>query len=68
MDGEGKAYVTGEFNTATFGSHVLTSSGEWDIFAAKLDSFGNWLWAVEAEGRSMTTDMASQWMEWVTLT
>ena len=51
VDGVGKAYVIGEFrNTATFGVHVLTSSGEWDIFAAKLDSFGNWLWAVEAGG------------------
>ncbi|MDD3464742.1 MAG: SBBP repeat-containing protein [Candidatus Cloacimonetes bacterium] len=56
VDGVGNAYVTGSFRgTATFGNHVLTVSGdEWfkDIFAAKLDPSGNWLWAVRAGGTS----------------
>ncbi|HQH50646.1 MAG TPA: SBBP repeat-containing protein [Candidatus Cloacimonadota bacterium] len=51
VDGSGNAYVTGLFqNTATFGSHILTSRGGNDIFIAKLDASGNWLWAVRAGG------------------
>ena len=43
--------MTGGFQgTATFGSHTLTSNGDKDIFAAKLDPSGNWLWAVNAGG------------------
>ena len=54
VDGAGNAYVTGYFkNTAHFGSHTLTSSGGYDIFAAKLDPSGNWLWAVKAGGTSV---------------
>ena len=51
VDGVGNAFVTGRFyGTATFGSHTLTASGNTDIFAAKLDPSGNWLWAVKAGG------------------
>ena len=51
LDGAGNAYVTGDFyETATFGSQTLTSSGSIDIFVAKLDPNGNWLWAVQAGG------------------
>ncbi|MBW6514807.1 MAG: T9SS type A sorting domain-containing protein, partial [Candidatus Syntrophosphaera sp.] len=51
IDGVGNAYLTGEFwGTAIFGTHTLTSSGFNDIFAAKLDPNGNWLWAVSAGG------------------
>ena len=51
VDGADNAYVTGYFqNTATFGNHTLTTNGEHDIFAAKLDPSGNWLWAVRAGG------------------
>ena len=54
VDGAGNAYVTGYFkNTAHFGSHTLTSSGGYDIFAAKLNPSGNWLWAVKAGGTSV---------------
>ncbi|MDD4223392.1 MAG: SBBP repeat-containing protein [Candidatus Cloacimonetes bacterium] len=50
VDGVGNAYLTGYFrNEATFGSHTLTASGSDDIFAAKLDPNGNWLWAVKAD-------------------
>jgi len=53
LDGEGNAYVTGYFSgLTTFGSHTLTSIGWADIFAAKLDPSGNWLWVVQAGGES----------------
>ena len=50
-DSQGNQYVTGGFaDTATFGSHTLTASGGNDIFVAKLDPSGNWIWAVKAGG------------------
>ena len=50
-DNEGNVYVTGYFkSTAQFGSMSLTSNGAEDIFVAKLDTNGNWLWAVGAGG------------------
>ncbi len=53
VDANGNSYVTGEFSaSATFGTTTLTSSGEADIFVAKLDSNGNWLWAKQAGGTS----------------
>lgn len=54
LDDTGNVYVTGQFGgTATFGTHTLTASGDedyCDIFVAKLDADGNWLWAVRAGG------------------
>ncbi|MBP7333457.1 MAG: SBBP repeat-containing protein [Candidatus Cloacimonas sp.] len=51
VDANGNSYVTGYFySSATFGSTTLTSSGYWDIFVAKLDNNGNWLWAQQAGG------------------
>jgi hypothetical protein len=51
VDGAGNVWLTGLFQrTATFGNYTLTSSGSHDIFAAKLDSAGNFLWAVRAGG------------------
>lgn len=55
MDSQGNIYIVGEFYStrpATFGSTVLTGNGEKDIFAAKLDANGNWLWAKQAGGSS----------------
>ncbi|MGC9361569.1 MAG: SBBP repeat-containing protein [Candidatus Syntrophosphaera sp.] len=50
-DSQGNQYVTGSFNnTAYFGSTSLVSSGYTDIYVAKLDPSGNWLWAVKAGG------------------
>ncbi|MFA6721387.1 MAG: T9SS type A sorting domain-containing protein [Candidatus Cloacimonadaceae bacterium] len=47
--GNDHVYLTGCFNgTAVFGGTSLTSAGSYDIFAAKLDINGNWLWAVKA--------------------
>ncbi len=51
LNNDGNAYLTGSFlGTATFGETTLISSGGYEIFAAKLDSSGNWLWAVKAGG------------------
>ena len=49
--------------TATFGDTDLTSRGEKDIFLAKLDSDGNFLWAVRAgsDGRGRRQSV-SRWM------
>ncbi len=53
LDSSGNIYVTGWFNGAPdFGSTGLASNGENDIFVAKLDADGNWLWAVSAGGSS----------------
>ncbi len=50
-DGSGNVYVTGLFaGTVVFGSLMLTSAGGTDVFVAKLDTSGNWLWAVRAGG------------------
>ena len=53
VDNAGNALVTGYFmGDATFGSYTITSSGQIDAFAAKLDPSGNWLWARQAGGSS----------------
>jgi len=53
VDANGNSYVTGYFwGNATFGTTTLTSSGQYDIFVAKMDSNGNWLWAKQAGGTS----------------
>jgi len=51
VDGTYNSIVTGWFEgTAIFGDTTLTSAGESDIFVAKCDASGNWLWAVQAGG------------------
>ena len=53
VDSNGDVYVTGAFEqTATFGSTTLTSAGDDDIFVAKMNSTGHWLWAVQAGGQN----------------
>jgi hypothetical protein len=53
VDGSDSCYVVGHFeSTATFGSTTLTSRGDEDIFVAKLDKSGRFLWAVSAGGAS----------------
>jgi len=50
-DDNGNSYVTGTFRgTATFGSYSITSSGLFDVFVAKINANGNWLWATQAGG------------------
>lgn len=54
VDNFGNSYVTGRFNSnASFGSYNLISYGSHDIFVAKLDENGNWMWAKNA---GATTD------------
>jgi hypothetical protein len=51
VDSSGNAYVTGKFKgSADFGFTTLSSSGDTDVFVAKLDPNGIWLWAVRAGG------------------
>lgn len=46
VDAAGNSYIAGTFGgTATFGSIVLTSVTDYDLFVAKVDSAGNFLWA-----------------------
>ena len=48
---DGSAIVSGSFqNTADFGSTTLTSAGDFDVFVAKVDSSGSFLWATQGGG------------------
>ena len=45
-DSAGNIYVTGSFGgTASFGTNVLASAGTYDLFLAKLNTSGQFLWA-----------------------
>jgi len=53
VDNNDCTYVTGSFYSATLTFGILpplTNSGGDDIFVAKLDANGNWLWAKQAGG------------------
>ncbi len=51
INSNGEVYVTGYFSgTAYFNSYKITAFGNTDIFVAKLDSSGNWLWAQNIDG------------------
>lgn len=59
VDSKGNVYIAGSFSTptATFGTTTLTnpaivSSHNSQIFVAKLDSQGKWLWAVQGGGNN----------------
>ena len=63
VDGSGNVYITGEYYsfTAGFGSTSLTggvanSFTEANVFVAKLDAQGNWLWATQAGGSGYRSD------------
>ena len=50
-DGSGNSYVTGYYiASATFGSELITALGNSDIFVSKLNTNGDWLWAISAGG------------------
>jgi hypothetical protein len=51
LDSSGNIYIVGYFQgNASFGSTTLTSSGSYDVFVAKLNTKGDWLWAVGVGG------------------
>ncbi|MBW2456970.1 MAG: hypothetical protein JRI68_20820 [Deltaproteobacteria bacterium] len=65
VDGTGNVVVTGRFRGAIdFGGGGLNSAGGWDVFAVKLDSSGNQLWAqaygdaLDQEGWGLAIDPA----------
>ncbi len=51
VDSSNCCIITGDFvETANFGSTSLNSQGNQDIFVAKIDTDGNWVWAIQAGG------------------
>ncbi|MBK7040800.1 MAG: hypothetical protein IPH46_10095 [Bacteroidetes bacterium] len=51
-DAIGNVYVTGAFkDSVKFGNTTLTSAGDHDMFIAKMDSTGQWIWAKNAGGQ-----------------
>lgn len=51
VDSQYNVYITGYFDsTSTFGSTTISANGVTDIFIAKLDSSGNFLWTMRAGG------------------
>ncbi len=63
VDKFNNCYITGAYrNTATFGTSSFTSAGNYDIYIAKYDSDGNFIWAQSAggtdddRGMSVSTD------------
>jgi len=49
VDSQGNCYITGGFyGTTSFGDDSLTTSGQSDIFVARLTSGGTWSWAKQA--------------------
>ncbi len=51
MDVSGNCYLIGNFEgTANFGAITLVSSGLTDVYIAKLDNLGNFIWAIKAGG------------------
>ncbi|MCG8606262.1 DUF5011 domain-containing protein, partial [bacterium] len=57
IDGSGNGLITGFFSgTADFGTTILTSNGTEDVFVAKCDPSGNFLWAKRAGGSESGAD------------
>jgi len=57
LDSNGNIYVKGTYNNqAFFGSITLTNSGNQDVYIAKLDSNGNYLWAIGSTAGSVYTN------------
>ncbi len=65
VDGMGNVYLTGYYyGWAHFGNIILSNAGYTDMFIAKLDTNGNWQWAITVggmgweEGRGLAVDAA----------
>jgi len=53
VDSNRNSYIIGEFEgTVYFGDYELISGGLSDVYIAKLDPYGNYLWAIRAGGSS----------------
>jgi hypothetical protein len=53
VDGSGNTAITGRFyKSAVIGSSTLTSAGSLDIFVARVDKTGKFLWSASAGGTS----------------
>jgi hypothetical protein len=53
VDEDNNIFITGSFvDSATFGATTIQSSGGNDLFVAKLDANGEWVWAKRAGGVS----------------
>jgi len=51
IDAQGDIVITGGFEKLTkFGNTTLTAKGSYDLFVAKLNPKGQWLWVVRAGG------------------
>lgn len=51
VNSKGEVFVTGYFfDKAIFGNSEISAFRNSDIFVAKLDSLGNWVWATNADG------------------
>jgi hypothetical protein len=60
VDPLGHSYVSGVFRgTATFGTQVLSSAGSNDVFIAKYDPAGAFLWARQAGGIGNENDFGT---------
>lgn len=56
IDASGNVIVCGSFtDTATFGNTTLVAAGSADIFVAKLDASGNFIWAKRLGGSAAET-------------
>jgi gliding motility-associated-like protein len=61
VDGSGNAYATGYFTgSATFGTTTLNSSGSSDIFIAKINNTGSYVWAIKAGGTASDRGLSIQ--------
>lgn len=54
---DGDAVVTGSFSSddASFGATTLSSLGQGDVFVARIDADGEWVWATRAGGANDAT-------------
>ena len=65
VDSDGNAYVTGFFaGKITFGEIILNGQGETDIFVAKIDDSGKWLWAKRAGGNDFDKSYSISVDDW----
>ena len=55
LDSQKNLYISGYFSgTQTYGTTQITAQGTQDLFVAKVDTNGNWLWAKSAGGSGAT--------------